>query len=281
MKTMETNSTPFGGKNAMKFICLGYMDESQWDKMPQSQQDQIIEECLTYDDVLKKGGNWIDEGAALQSARAAKTLRWENGKVIVTDGPFAETKELLGGFCVIEARDMGHAVELMSKHPGVRLGGPFEIRPVDAEFEARYAERQKSKSFSRKIFVNLAVKDLNRSMEFFRGLGFEFNLQFTDETAACMVISEHNYAMLLTEPKFAHFNPKELCDSQKSSEVLIAIDCESREAVDAMVKKAVAGGGKTYAEPTDYGFMYQHGFQDPDGHVWEVFYMNPEAIPAS
>src|SRR5688572_6875521 len=150
----------------MKFICLGYMDESLWDKMSHSQQDQVIKECLDYDNVLKKSGNWIDEGAALQSARMAKTLRWEDGKAIVTDGPFAETKELLGGFCVIEARDMDHAVELMSKHPGVRLGGPFEIRAVDAEFEARYAEQQKAKPFSRKMFVNLAVKDLNRSMKF-------------------------------------------------------------------------------------------------------------------
>lgn len=266
----------------MKFICLGYLDESKWDKMSQSQQEQMIEECLAYDDVLKKSGNTLDEGAALQSARTAKTLRFENGQVIVTDGPYAETKELLGGICVMEARDMDHAIELMSKHPGVRLGGPFEIRPADAEFEAKYAERQKkAKPFSRKIFVNLAVKDLKRSMEFFRGLGFEFNLQFTDETAACMVISEHNYAMLLTEPKFAIFNPKELCDSRKSTEVLIALDCDSREAVEDMVKKAVAGGGKTYSEPNDHGFMYQHGFQDPDGHIWEVFYMNPEAVPQS
>lgn len=265
----------------MKFVCLGYMDEAKWGKMPQSQQEAVMEECLAYDDVLKKNGHWLDEGAALQRAKNAKTLNWQDGKVVVTDGPYAETKELLGGFCVLEAIDMDHAVDLMSKHPGVRLGGPFEIRPVDAEFEARYAERQKAKPSSRKMFLNLAVKDLSRSMAFFRGLGFEFNPQFTDETAACMVISEHNYAMLLTEPKFAQFNPKELCDAKKSTEVLIALNCESREEVDDLVRKAVQGGGSVYSKPNDLGFMYQHGFQDPDGHVWEVFYMNLEAIPQS
>ncbi len=262
----------------MKFVCLGYMEEAKWDAMSQSQQDAVIEECLAYDDFLKQNGHWLDEGAALQSARTAKTLRWENNKVIVTDGPYAETKELLGGIGVMVAKDMDQAVKLMSEHPGVRLGGPFEIRAVDAEFEARYAERVKPKPAAKKMFVNLAVKNLDRSMQFFRNLGFEFNPQFSDDTAACMVISEENYTMLLTEPKFAQFNPKELCDAKKSAEVLIALSCNSREEVEDLVRKAVAGGGKIYAEPNDHGFMYQHGFQDPDGHIWEVFYMNPEAL---
>jgi predicted lactoylglutathione lyase len=129
-----------------------------------------------------------------------------------------------------------------------------------------------------KIFVNLPVKDLKRSMEFFTELGYQFNAQFTDETAACMIVSEDIYIMLLTHPKFKEFTPKAICDATKSTEVLVCLSCESREKVDILVRKAVAAGGTTYAEPKDYGFMYQQGFQDLDGHIWELIYMEPSAI---
>ena len=129
-----------------------------------------------------------------------------------------------------------------------------------------------------KIFVNLPVKDLKKSMNFYDALGFKNNPQFTDETAACMVVSEEIYVMILTEPKFKSFTPKAIADATKSSEVLIALSRESRADVDDIVKKAVAAGGSTYAEPKDYGFMYQHGFQDPDGHIFEVIWMDPAAI---
>jgi predicted lactoylglutathione lyase len=121
-----------------------------------------------------------------------------------------------------------------------------------------------------KIFVNLPVKKLPKSMEFFGKLGFKFNSQFTDETAACMVVSDDIFVMLLTEAKFKTFTPKEICDATKSTEVLTALSCENREKVDELVRKAVAAGGATYSESKDYGFMYQHGFQDPDGHIWEL-----------
>ena len=129
-----------------------------------------------------------------------------------------------------------------------------------------------------KIFVNLPVKDLNKSMEFFTKLDFTFNAQFTDETAACMVVSEDIYVMLLTHDKFKTFTPKAICDASKSTEVLVCLSCESREHVNDMVHKAVGGGGTTYNEPQDHGFMYGHGFQDLDGHIWEVIYMEPSAI---
>lgn len=129
-----------------------------------------------------------------------------------------------------------------------------------------------------KIFVNLPVKNLNRSKEFFTRLGYEFNLQFTDETAACMVVSDVIYVMLLTEVKFKEFTPKEICDARKSTEVLVCLSYESRDRVNELVNKAVAGGATTYAEPKDYGFMYQHGFQDLDGHIWELIYIEPGAI---
>jgi len=129
-----------------------------------------------------------------------------------------------------------------------------------------------------KIFVNLPVKDLPKSMEFFKKLGFTFNPQFTDETAACMVISDDIYTMLLTHAKFQEFTPKTICDATKSSEVLVCLSRDSREQVSDLVTKAVAAGGTTYAESKDYGFMLQHGFQDLDGHIWELIYMEPSAI---
>ena len=131
---------------------------------------------------------------------------------------------------------------------------------------------------STKIFVNLPVKDLAKSMEFFTKLGFTFNPQFTDATAACMVISEDIYAMLLTHAKFKEFTPKAICDATKSSEVLVCLSRENRQQVEDMVRSAIAAGGSIYAESKDYGFMYQHGFQDLDGHIWELIYMDPSAV---
>lgn len=139
----------------------------------------------------------------------------------------------------------------------------------------------KGESMTKKIFVNLAVKDLNQSVNFFKKLGFNFNAQFTDETATSMIVSEDIFVMLLTHDKFKTFTPKAICDSTKNTEVLLCLSCESREAVDDMVSKAVAAGGTTYNEPQDHGFMYAHGFQDLDGHIWEIMYMEPSAVNQS
>ncbi|MEH2143891.1 VOC family protein [Nostoc sp.] len=129
-----------------------------------------------------------------------------------------------------------------------------------------------------KIFVNLPVKDLNQSVEFFTKLGFSFNAQFTDETATSMIVSDDIFVMLLTHEKFKTFTPKEICDATKSTEVLVCLSSQSREEVDEMVRKAVTAGGTTYNEPQDHGFMYGHGFGDLDGHIWEIIYMEPSAI---
>jgi len=131
---------------------------------------------------------------------------------------------------------------------------------------------------STKIFVNLPVRNLGQSVKFFARLGYAFNPQFTDETAACMIVSEDIFVMLLTLAKFKEFTPRDICDATKSTEVLVCLTCETRDEVDTMVRKAVAAGGSTWAESKDYGFMYQHGFQDPDGHIWELIYMDPGAI---
>jgi hypothetical protein len=113
----------------MKYICLGYADETKWETMSEKERNTLMDECFAYDDALRRNGHFID-GEALQTARNATTLRWQNGKVLVTDGPYAETKEQLGGILVLEARDLDHAIQLMSKHPGVKAG-PFEIRPAE------------------------------------------------------------------------------------------------------------------------------------------------------
>jgi hypothetical protein len=128
------------------------------------------------------------------------------------------------------------------------------------------------------IFVNLPVKHLKKSIEFFGGLGFSFNKQFTDDTATCMIVSDNIFVMLLTEKKFQGFTPKKICDATRNTEVLLALSMESRAKVNEMVRMAVAAGGATYNEPQDHGFMYQHGFQDLDGHIWEIFWMDPSAI---
>lgn len=129
------------------------------------------------------------------------------------------------------------------------------------------------------IFVNLPVKDLNKSMTFFAKLGFTFNSQFTDEKAACMIIGENIYAMLLVETFFKTFTRKELVNAHKNTEVLIALDAGSRDEVKDMVKKAIEAGGSSYMDPQDHGWMYQHSFADPDGHQWEILYMDENAIP--
>ncbi|MGE8079614.1 VOC family protein [Peribacillus loiseleuriae] len=129
-----------------------------------------------------------------------------------------------------------------------------------------------------KIFVNLPVKDLNKSIEFFSKIGFEFNAQFTDENATCMVISDHIFVMLLVEDYFKGFTKKEIPDATKSSEVILTLSVESKGKVDELVDRALAAGGKASSDPVDHGFMYQWSFQDIDGHQWELFYMDESAV---
>jgi predicted lactoylglutathione lyase len=131
-----------------------------------------------------------------------------------------------------------------------------------------------------KIFVNLPVKDLNRSIEFFTKVGYKFNPQFTDENATSMIISDDIYVMLLTETFFKTFTTKEIVDAKKSVESIICLSAESREAVDELVKKAVEAGATTPTPAQDHGWMYQHAYEDLDGHHWEIAYMDMNAFPA-
>jgi uncharacterized protein len=130
----------------------------------------------------------------------------------------------------------------------------------------------------KQIFVNLPINNLKQSVAFFTQLGFTFNAQFTNETSTCMIVSDDIFVMLLEHERFKEFTPKAIADATQTTEVILALSVDSRAEVEEMVKKAVAAGGATYSEPMDHGFMLQHGFQDLDGHIWEVFFMNPNHV---
>ena len=131
---------------------------------------------------------------------------------------------------------------------------------------------------SRKVFLNLPVKDLTKTVDFFTQLGFEFNPQFTDEKATCMIINDDAFVMLLVEDYFETFIKKDLCNATTHAEAIVALSAESREQVDEMVNKALAAGAQPSNDPMDQGFMYGWSFQDLDGHLWEVIYMDPAAL---
>ena len=131
---------------------------------------------------------------------------------------------------------------------------------------------------SRKLFVNLAVRDVQKSIEFFTTLGFAFNEQFTDEKAACMVVSDEAFVMLLGTAFFKTFTSREVADTSRHTEVLLAVSCGSKSEVDEMVRKAIAAGGAPAMDAQDHGFMYVRSFYDIDGHHWEVMWMDPQAV---
>ncbi|MYM30162.1 glyoxalase/bleomycin resistance/extradiol dioxygenase family protein [Duganella sp. CY15W] len=126
------------------------------------------------------------------------------------------------------------------------------------------------------IFINLPVKDLQKSIKFFAHLGYSFNQHYTDDSATCMIVSENIYVMLLTEARFKDFTPKAISDAHQSTEVLVCLQLESREAVSKLVSKAIEAGGRAYKDSQDHGFMYGHGFEDLDGHLWELVHMSGE-----
>jgi predicted lactoylglutathione lyase len=132
---------------------------------------------------------------------------------------------------------------------------------------------------ARKIFVNLPIENMERSRAFFAALGFSFNPQFTNDQGACMVISEDIFAMLLVKPFFQTFTKKAISDAKTSTEVLVCLSCDSRDEVDTLVRKARAAGATVPNAPQDHGFMYGHGFEDLDGHIWELAWMDPNAAP--
>ncbi|MFC3550195.1 VOC family protein [Lysobacter cavernae] len=134
---------------------------------------------------------------------------------------------------------------------------------------------------STQIFVNLPVKQLDRSVAFFTQLGYSFHPQFTDENGTCMIVSDTIFVMLLAEPFFQTFTKKALCDATRATETILCLSQDSRSQVDEIVAKAVAAGAKTPSAAQDHGWMYQHGFEDLDGHLWEFAYVDLSAMPQS
>jgi hypothetical protein len=130
---------------------------------------------------------------------------------------------------------------------------------------------------AKQIFVNLPVADLERAIVFFSALGFTFNAQWTDSSATCMIIGDNIFVMLLNRERFQTFTPNPVADARQTTEVLVCVGLDSRDEVDTLVRKAVAAGGSLYNEAQDHGFMYSHGFQDLDGHLWELVYLVPQA----
>ena len=131
---------------------------------------------------------------------------------------------------------------------------------------------------TRKLFVNIAVEDLDRSVDFFTKLGFSFDARFTDESATCMLVGEDAYVMLLVRQRFQDFTKKEIVDSTRQTEAILALSAESREDVDQLADKALASGGAPANDPMEMDFMYGRSFHDPDGHLWEVFWMNMAVV---
>jgi predicted lactoylglutathione lyase len=261
-------------------MLLCYDDDKAWEKRGEAALRAAMEEAVGLTHELHAKGQYIS-AAPLEPVSKATSVRVRDGKPIVTDGPFAETREVLGGYYLIDVPSLDEAIAIAQRHPGAPLG-TVEIRPVIQleglpQTSGGAQKSSKGTVMPTQIFVNLPVKDLKRSMGFYEKLGFKNNPQFTDETAACMVVSDTIYVMLLTEKKFKNFTPRAICDASKATEVLNCLSCENRDEVNSLVRKAIAAGGSAYADPKDYGFMFQHGFADPDGHLWELVHMDPNA----
>ena len=132
---------------------------------------------------------------------------------------------------------------------------------------------------AKQMFLNLPVKDLDKTVEFFTALGFKFNPDFTDENATCMIVNDDAFVMLLAENYFKSFTSKQVADAGSTAEAIMAFSVDSRKGVDEVVRTALTSGGTASEDAQDYGFMYTHSFQDPDGHLWEVFWMDPAGPP--
>jgi predicted lactoylglutathione lyase len=249
---------------------------------------KAVEAMMKYNEDLQKAGILVGlDGLHPPSAGARVTFA--GGKPVVTDGPFPEVKEVLGGYWMINVKSKEEAIEWAKKCPGSpnetieirRVQEMEDFTPEVRKAAAGFDEMQKQAAAprqERKMFVNLPVKDLKKSMAFYKALGFSFNPQFTDENAACLVLGEHVYSMLITEPYFKTFTPKAIADAKTTSEVLTAITMDSKAEVVRVVEAAIKSGGKTYSDPKDHGFMFQWGFEDPDGHIWEPFWMDPNFV---
>jgi hypothetical protein len=245
---------------------------------------EAVAAMMKYNEELAKAGVLLSLDGLQPPAKGAR-VAFSGRKPTVTDGPFIESKEVLGGYWMINVKSKEEAVEWAKRCPAqngdvIELRQVFEMSdfPADVQKAADSPTVRAQLKPSTKIFVNLPVKDLNRSVEFFTKLGYKFNPQFTDENATCMIVSEDIFVMLLVEKFFKTFTPKPIADAKSSTETLVALSAKSRDEVNRIVETALAAGAKRYAEPKDHGFMYQWGFEDLDGHIWEYLWMDPAHV---
>jgi len=242
---------------------------------------EAVAGMMKYNEELAKAGVLLALDGLQPAANGAR-VSFSSGTPNVTDGPFIESKEVLGGYWMIQVKSKEEAVAWAQRCPA-QAGDVIELRQVfemsDFPPEVQKAADNPTVNASLKprpnIFVNLPVKDLGRAVEFFTKLGYRFNPQFTDKNATCMIVGEDIFVMLLVEEFFKTFAPKPVADAKRSSEVLVALSAASREEVNRIVETALAAGAKRYTEPKDHGFMYQWGFEDLDGHLWEYLWMDP------
>jgi predicted lactoylglutathione lyase len=257
--------------------------------------ERLLKEMGDYNEELLKAGIILG-GDGLHPSMRGKRVRFGPKGTTVIDGPFAETKELIAGFWMWKVSSFEEAIAWAKRipnpdgvHSEVELRPVFEAEDFGEEFtpELREQEERQRAEIERRaappapptqIFVNLPVKDLPRSIAFFEKLGYRFNPQFTDANAGCMIVSDTIYAMLLAEPFFKTFTSKPVADAKKTTEALVALSAPSRAAVDRIVETAVAAGAKVVKDAMDHGFMYQWGFEDLDGHIWEYFWMDPSHV---
>jgi predicted lactoylglutathione lyase len=256
---------------------------------------KLLTEMGKFNDELVKAGVMLAGDGLHPSSKGAR-VRFTGTKRTVIDGPFSETKELIAGYWLWQVKSMDEAVAWLKRAPfdatEVEIRPVFETEDFGAELtpELRQQDERQRAEIERQqkapkpaaapesMFVNLPVKDLKRSVAFFTKLGYTFNAQFTDENATCMVIGDNIFAMLLVETFFKTFTPKPIADAKSTTEALVALSAESRDAVNRIVETALAAGARRYKEPQDHGFMYGWGFEDLDGHIWEYFWMDPAHI---
>jgi predicted lactoylglutathione lyase len=250
-----------------------------------------------YNEQLVKAGIMVAGEGLHPSSRGAR-VTFSGTKRTVVDGPFTETKELIAGYWLWQVKSMEEAIEWVKRCPNpTGAKSEIEIRPIfeadefgeeftpdlrDQEARLRCEIEQQRKvakpTAPKLIFVNLPVSDLKRAITFFTKLGYTFNPQFTDEKAACMVVSDTIHVMLLVETFFKTFTPKPIADAKCSTESLVCLSAESRDAVNRIVETALSAGARRYKEPEDHGFMYGWGFEDLDGHIWEYMWMDPAHV---
>lgn len=280
----------------MRFMVLLKADQTtETGRIP---DEKMLTEMNRYNEELVKAGVMLG-GEGLQPTSRGARVRFSGRERTVVKGPFDDTGQLLAGFWIFQVKSLEEAIGWVKRCPNPLVGdAEVEIRPIfeSEDFGAAYTpelqqaedmmrqqiEAQQKKSAAAaapaKLFVNLPVKDVQRSIEFFGKLGYRFNPQFTDDKAACLVIGDDNYAMLVSAKFFETFTPKPIADATRSTEALVSLSAPSRAEVDRIVETALAAGASRSGEPRDHGFMYERGFADLDGHIWEYFWMDPAHV---